>query len=110
MSHLGFADPWGECSQKVFSLFKRGPLGLPEYDLGGNFTVVHISKRGGAQVLSQAVDVVARGECGSAQTAPDPLLDWVYEGLRDQGTFEKLPQEPSKDRQAFFWWLSDYTS
>jgi hypothetical protein len=52
-----------------------------ERDLGGNFTVVHLHEN--SPLFYQVVDVIARGECGTSVTAPDPLLDWVYHGVRD---------------------------
>ena len=81
MSHLGFADPWGYCSQKVENLFTRGKNGQKERDLGGKFIVVKVD--GGGPVLSQCIDLITSGECGTENTAPDPLLDWVYHGKRD---------------------------
>lgn len=54
--------------------------------------------------------MIARGECGTTKTAPDPLLDWVHHGVRDQGTYGSLPEEPSSDRQVFFRWMSEYTA
>ena len=73
MSHLGLADPWGKNSAKVDALFKGG-----QRDLGGNFVVVRIFEN--SPILNTVIDVIARGECGTTKTAPDPLLDWVYHG------------------------------
>ena len=64
-----------------------------ERDLGGNFIAVHVHET--SSLLPQVIDVIARGDCGTTMTAPDPLLDWVYHGVREQGTFDKLPEEPT---------------
>jgi hypothetical protein len=96
MSHMGLADPWGKCSDAVNNLFTRSKSGLMERDLGGNFTVIHVQEN--SPILNQVIDVIARGECGSSVRAPDPLLDWVYNGVRETGTYGPLPEEPSSDR------------
>merc|ERR1711981_879224 len=49
-----------------------------------------------------------RAECGTTKTAPDPLLDWVWHGLRGKDTFKPLPEPPSPSREAFFRWLICY--
>ena len=107
MSHLGFADPWGTCSQKVENLFTRSSSGEKERGIGGNFIVIKVD--GGGPILTQAIDLITRAECGTENTAPDPLLDWVYHGKREEGTFGPLPEAPSSHRLAWFGWLTYYT-
>jgi hypothetical protein len=51
---------------------------------------------------------MSRAECGTTKTAPDPLLDWVWHGVREKSTFGPLLEAPSYDRQAFFKWLITY--
>ena len=75
MSHMGFSDAWGKCSSKVNALFTRGKSGRRERDIGDYVVVQNAS-------AYEVVDVLARGECGTSKTAPDPLLDWCYHGVR----------------------------
>ena len=108
MSHLGFGgDLWGRCSRKVDALFTRGPKGFMERDLGGGFVVVRVDEN--SPLTLEVIDVIARGECGTTKTAPDPLLDWVFNGVRQSGTFGPLPEAPSAERKTWFRWLITYT-
>jgi len=75
-------------------------------DIGGGFTVVQISEN--SPLISVVVDVIARSECGSMQTAPDPLLDWVYKP-RSDGVCAPLHEAPSPHRQNWFRWLAEYS-
>ena len=55
------------------------------------------------------IDVIARSECGSTTTAPDPLLDWVYEPRHAEQVYGPLAAPPSKDRAAWFKWMATYS-
>lgn len=57
--------------------------------------------------LPEVIDVISRSECGTTSTAPDPLLDWVYDGPTE-GACAPLSTEPSPHRQAWFRWLTTY--
>lgn len=107
MSHFGLSDCIGGRSKKVDALFKRGSSGHMEHDLDENFFVVRIHENSPLEFA--AIDVMVRGECGTTKTAPDPLLDWVYNGVREHGTYLPLPEEPTASRLAWFLWLMTYT-
>jgi GNAT superfamily N-acetyltransferase len=74
--------------------------------MGGNYLGVRIMHPSQA-----AIDVVARGECGTKTTPGDPILDWVYNGCREdqQDHFKPLAEEPGNARKYWFNWLVDYT-
>ena len=106
MSHLGLADNWGKCSKAVDALFTwNTTTKCMERDYG-KYTVVQVF----GKYLGEVIDVIGRGECGSTKTAPDPMLDWVYNGVREKGTFGVLPEEPTPYRQAWFTWMAEYTA
>ena len=102
MAHLGFSDTYGSSSVAVKALFNRG-----ERDLG-SFVVVQVTDEG-SPLFREVVNVLSRSECGSFETAPDPLLDWCY-ARRTEDVFNPLPEPPSKERLAWFRWLMEYLS
>ena len=102
MAHLGFSDTYGSSSVAVKALFSRG-----ERDLG-SFVVVQVTDEG-SPLFREVVNVLSRSECGSFETAPDPLLDWGY-APRTGDVFNPLPESPSKERLAWFRWLMEYLS
>ena len=102
MAHLGFSDTYGSSSVAVKALFNRG-----ERDLG-SFVVVQVTDEG-SPLFREVLNVLSRSECGSFETAPDPLLDWCY-APRTEDVFNPLPEPPSKERLAWFRWLMEYLS
>ena len=58
-------------------------------------------------VKEQLLDVLARAECGTTKTAPDPILDWVYAGDHDR-VCAPLAAPPSPHRAAWFKWLCHF--
>jgi len=111
MSHLGFTDPWGTSSPAADALLTRSKLrGCLERDVGGGFRVVRIDHPGAA-LFREAVDVISRGDCGTAETAPDPLLDWTRAcdiPSEEHVPCVPLPGAPSATRQAWFHWMGEY--
>jgi len=75
-------------------------------DIGGKFIVVHVDEK--SKLVEECIDVISRGQCGSTKTAPDPLLDWVYQGTRGKNTFGPLEKAPSSERLAWFRWLTTF--
>ena len=107
MAHLGFGNTCGSTSSAVDALFTRQPDGSMARDVGGGLKVVRVTED--SPLLPAAIDVIARSECGSTTTAPDPLLDWVY-SPRTEGVCTPLSQPPSKDRVAWFRWMATYSA
>jgi len=107
MAHLGFGNTCGSTSAAVDALFTRQPNGAMERDVGGGFKVVRVTED--SRLLPAAIDVIARSECGSTTTAPDPLLDWVY-SPRTEGVFTPLPERPSSHREGWFRWMATYSA
>lgn len=105
MSHLGFGNTCGSASAAVDALFTKKRNGDGERDIGGGFTVVRLGED--SPLIKATVDVIARSECGSTTTAPDPLLDWVYKP-RTEGVFAPLPS-CSEHRVSWFRWLAEYS-
>ena len=106
MSHLGFTDSYGSSSKAVDTLFIRNKNGTYVREVGNNFVVVRVDSEASGY-FEGAVDVISRGECGTTETAPDPLLDWAYCG-RTENICEPLPEAPSNHRNKWFRWLSHY--
>lgn len=109
MSHLGFMDTYGTSSKAVDALFTRQKNNTMVCELNdddGKFLVARIDHEE-SPLLPAVVGVIARGECGSTSTAPDPMLDWVYCARKDS-VCEPLPEPPSKHRVEWFKWLSHY--
>jgi len=106
MSHLGFGNTCGSTSQAVDALFTRSKTGDGLRDIGGGFTVVQLSE--GSPLIPAVVNVIGRSECGTTDTAPDPLLDWVYKP-RTEDVFAPLAASPSDHRNAWFKWLAEYS-
>ena len=105
MSHLGLSDCWGKTSAAVDKLFKRSSNGHMERVVG-KFRAVRVTKANSA-LYKQTIDVIARGECGTAKTAPDPLLDWVY-AKRTEGICKPLSEEPSAHRLSWFQFVAAF--
>ena len=85
MSHLGFMDTYGTSSKAVDVLYTRQKNNTKVCELNGDdgkFLVARIDHEE-SPLLPAVVDVIARGECGSTSTAPDPMLDWVYCARKD---------------------------
>ena len=106
MSHLGFTDSYGSSSKAVDTLFTKNKNGTYVREAGNNFVIVRVDSEASGY-FAGAVDVISRGECGTAETAPDPLLDWAYCG-RTKNVCKPLPEAPSKHREKWFRWLSHY--
>lgn len=106
MAHLGFGNTCGSTSKAVDALFTKQRDGTMERDIGGGFSVVRVTED--SPLLPAVIDVIARSECGSTTTAPDPLLDWVY-SPRTEGVYGPLPVAPSSDRVEWFRWISTYS-
>eukprot|EP00948_MAST-09A_sp_MAST-9A-sp1_P003008 g3008.t1 len=104
MSRLGLSDPWGSTSKNVDNLFKRSKRGYMERQ-AGKLRIVRVTK--GSPIYNKAADVLAKGECGTKDTAPDPLLDWVY-SERKEGICSALPENPSEHRSAWFKFLARF--
>ena len=101
MSHLGLSDPWGTATPAVARLFPRGVRRLA----GGKHCVYKVHEK--STLLPQVIDVLARAECGTTKTAPDPILDWVYAGDHDR-VCAPLAAPPSPHRAAWFKWLCHF--
>ena len=71
----------------------------------GKFLVMRVTRD--SPLYKNTVDVIARGECGTTKTAPDPLLDWVY-SKRTEGICKPLPDEPSEHRLKWFRFLAAF--
>jgi len=107
MAHLGFGNTCGSASAAVDALFTRNKKsGAFERDIGDGLCVVRVTED--SPLLPAVIDIIARSECGSTTTAPDPLLDWVY-APRKEDVYEPLETEPSKDRQDWFRWFATYS-
>jgi len=103
---MGLSDCWGSTSAAVDRLFtKSSKTGFMERDLGG-LRVLRVTEPD-SPLYTKVVDVIARGEAGTAKTAPDPLLDWVYTE-RKEGICDPLPEEPSVHRLAWFRFLAAF--
>lgn len=59
------------------------------------------------RLLPEVIEVIARSECGTVNTPPDALLDWVY-AAREHNVFGPLPTAPDAARLAWFRWLTAY--
>jgi hypothetical protein len=96
----------GKASEKVAALFKNQQNGMAARDMGGDLVGVRIM-----EPTQEAIDVMARGMCGTADFAGCPVMDWTYNGDRSdqQDHFKPLPEEPNADRQAWFKWMIDFT-
>ena len=103
LNNLGFADPYGTTSRLVDSLFTRGAR-----DVGNGLLVVRVGEDDG--MLSATIDCLAKGECGTTSTAPDPLLDWVYEPRAAEEVYGPLTAPPSRHRLGWFRWLMSYSA
>jgi len=106
MAHLGFGNTCGSTTPAVDALFTKGKNGSMERDVGGGYSVVRVTED--SPLLPAVIDVIARSECGSTSTAPDPLLDWVYKP-RSEGVYGPLSASPSSHREAWFRWMSTYS-
>ena len=104
MSHLGLTDCWGTNSSAVDKLFTSQSNGTMER-VEGKYRVVRVTEH--SAMRKDVVDVLARGECGTSSTAPDPLLDWVY-GNRAEDVYKPLPAEPTAHRLGWFRFLADF--
>jgi GNAT superfamily N-acetyltransferase len=74
----------------------------------GRFKVVLVTEN--SRLLPQVIDVLKRGECGTDETAPDPLLDWAYCGRSGEAVCNPLPDAPDSHRLRWFGWMADYTA
>ena len=92
------AHPFGFTSAAVDSLFTNGERAA------GKFKVVRVNEN--SSLLPDVIELLARSECGTTSTAPDPLLHWVYSGKTTAGA--PLSAPPSGDRMAWFRWLTEY--
>jgi len=101
-NNLGFADPYGTTSRAVDALFTRGAC-----DLGNGRIIVRV---GDDALLPAVIDCLTRGECGTTSTAPDPLLDWVYEPRASGDVYRPLVAPPSPRRLQWFRWLMSYSA
>ena len=101
MSHMGFSDACGSSSAAIDALFDQNGT----RDLG-DFRVVRINNEENP-LFKKVVDILARSECGTSTTAPDPLLDWCY-SPRTEDVFSPLASPPSYHRLAWFRWLMEY--
>ena len=109
MSHLGFTDSYGSSSKAVDTLFIRNKNGTYVREVGNNFVVVRVDSEASGY-FEGAVDVISRGECGTTETAPDPLLDWAYCG-RTENICEPLPEAPSTtEKNGFVGCLTTFVS
>jgi GNAT superfamily N-acetyltransferase len=106
LNNLGFADPYGSTSKAVDALF-AGEAGSRE--LGGGLRAVRVGD-GDERLLSAVIDCLAAGECGTTSTAPDPLLDWVYEPRAASEVYKPLAAAPSAHRLRWFRWLTSYSA
>ena len=104
MSHLGLSDAWGSTSAAVNKLFTKSRSGYMERKVG-KYRVYQVTRDG--PLYKQTVEVIARGECGTSKTAPDPLLDWVYT-KRTDGICKPLPEDPSEHRLNWFRFLAAF--
>lgn len=103
LNNLGFADPYGTTSRAVDALFTGGAR-----DLGGGLRVVRVGD--GDRLLAATIHCLAAGECGTTSTAPDPLLDWVYEPRDASDVYKPLAAPPSAHRLQWFRWLISYSA
>eukprot|EP00462_Mataza_sp_D1_P000702 CAMPEP_0175093876 /NCGR_PEP_ID=MMETSP0086_2-20121207/3266_1 /TAXON_ID=136419 /ORGANISM="Unknown Unknown, Strain D1" /LENGTH=274 /DNA_ID=CAMNT_0016366907 /DNA_START=75 /DNA_END=899 /DNA_ORIENTATION=+ len=101
-NNLGFADPYGSTTKAVDALFSR----RGERPASNGMVIVRVGQE--SKLLSETIDVLGRGECGTASTAPDPLLDWVYAGEQKQSLCKPLASPPDADRSAWFRWMAHY--
>jgi GNAT superfamily N-acetyltransferase len=102
LNNLGFADPYGTTTSAVDALFTRGAR-----DLGNGLLVVRV---GDDRLLPAVIDCLAKGECGTTSTAPDPLLDWVYEPRASEEVYNPLAAPPTSHRLKWFNWLMSYSA
>ena len=102
LNNLGFADPYGTTSRAVDILFTQGAC-----DLGNGLRVVRV---GEDRLLPAVIDCLTKGECGTTSTAPDPLLDWVYEPRASESVYKPLAAPPSQHRLQWFRWLMSYSA
>jgi GNAT superfamily N-acetyltransferase len=100
INNLGFADPYGSTSKAVNALFTAG-----ERKASNRMVIVRVGAE--SPLLGETLEVLGRGECGTASTAPDPLLDWVFSG-NVESNCRPLGGPPSKGRQAWFRWMATY--
>lgn len=107
MSHLGLSDCFGTSSAAVQKLFTRSSQGFMERDMG-RFIAVQVPME--SSLYNKTIDMIARGECGTAKTAPDPLLDWVYADRKPEDTCicKPLPEDPDSHRLAWFRFLAQF--
>ena len=101
VNKLGFADPYGSTSHAVDALFTDGKRAA-----SNGMVVVRVGPT--SPLLTEVIDVLGRGECGTGSTAPDPLLDWVFAGTDAQSMCKPLSSPPDKDRVAWFRWMAHY--
>jgi len=106
MAHLGFGNMCGTTSKAVDALLTKQRDGTMVRNVGGGYQIVRVMED--SPLLPAVIDVIARGECGGETTAPDPLLDWVYEPRCEDEVYAPLSQPPSKDRTAWFRWMATY--
>lgn len=101
MSHMGLSDACGSSSAAVDALFDQNG----EHDLGDS-KILRINNEENP-LFKKVVDILARSECGTSSTAPDPLLDWCYLPRTDD-VFCPLSSTPSPERLSWFRWLMEY--
>ena len=107
MAHLGLADPWGTTSAKASALLPRATgSGRKERMVGEKYKVVLVEGEH-SPLLPQVIDVLTNGECGTTETAGDPLLHWAYAGV--DGVSAPLSAPPTAHRLAWFRWMAVYT-
>lgn len=104
LNKLGFADPYGSTSAAVDALFIRGRRDLPD-----GRVVLRVSDDDEG-LLEATIDCLARSECGTVSTAPDPLLDWVYAPRKASEVYQPLGAPPPPHRLRWFRWLVAYSA
>ena len=104
LNKLGFADPYGSTSAAVDALFTRGRCELPN-----GLVVLRVSDDN-ESLLGATIDCLARSECGTVGTAPDPMLDWVYAPRKASEVFHPLGAPPPPHRLRWFRWLVAYSA
>jgi len=103
INNLGFSNPFGSTSPKVNVLFDSSG----QRKASNGMTIIRVTQDSPKSILDETLEVLGRGECGSARTAPDPLLDWVYAGV-SENTCGPLKAPPSAERLAWFRWMAHY--
>ena len=104
LNNLGFADPYGTTSGAVDALFTKGIR-----ELGNGLRVIRVGD-GDEQLLAAVIECLTTSECGTTSTAPDPLLDWVYQPRDASAVYKPLAAPPSPHRLQWFRWLVSYSA